>query len=254
MYENLRPTSDSNIGRNERLISGLTGGLLIGLAAIKPSRWSLLLGPVGGFLLYRGATGKGPIVQLAGIRRARMRGRNGILVDRSITINRPRVEVYQFWRDLENLPEFMEHLETVEMVVTETDRQLSHWVATAPLGQTVDWNAEITQDQESELIAWKSLPGSQVDTSGVVIFRDAPGDRGTEVHVVMEYNPPGGSAGAVFAKLFREEPDQQINEDLRRLKQILETGAVITVEGQTSGRVKEVKKERKGMENLEVMG
>jgi uncharacterized membrane protein len=144
-------------------------------------------------------------------------------VVRSVTIRQPIDTVYGFWRNFENLPRFMEHLESVRVT---GDRQ-SHWVAKAPAGRTVEWDAETVEDRPNELIAWRSLPGASVPNSGQVRFRQADGDRGTEVHVELRYDPPAGKLGALVAKLFGEEPGQQVSGDLRRLKQVLETGEVV---------------------------
>jgi uncharacterized membrane protein len=142
-------------------------------------------------------------------------------------INRSPEEVYGFWRRLENLPRFMRHLESVQ----ETGTGRSHWVAKAPAGSSVEWDAEITEDRPNELIAWRSLEGADVDNSGSVRFEPATGGRGTVVHVEMEYNPPGGVLGALVAKLFGEEPGQQAQESLRTLKQVMETGEIIVSDG-----------------------
>ncbi|MEN3332808.1 MAG: hypothetical protein V7641_2173 [Blastocatellia bacterium] len=141
----------------------------------------------------------------------------------SKTINRPPEEVYRFWRNFENLPRFMSHLELVQVA----DGNRSHWKAKAPAGMTVEWDAEITQDRPNELIAWRSLEGADVEHSGSVRFERAPGDRGTEVKVAIVYNPPGGVLGVGIAKLFGEEPGEQIKGDLYRFKQVMETGEVI---------------------------
>jgi uncharacterized membrane protein len=150
-------------------------------------------------------------------------GSRGIAHVKSTTINRPPEEVYHFWRNFENLPRFMTHLESVHVM----DERRSHWVAKAPVGTTVQWDAEITEDRPNELIAWRSLEGADVENSGSVRFATAPGGRGTEVKVSLLYNPPGGSLGAGIAKLFGEEPEQQIKGDLHRLKQVMETGEVV---------------------------
>jgi uncharacterized membrane protein len=147
-------------------------------------------------------------------------------VRKSITIGREPSEVYSYWRRLENLPRFMRHLEEV----TEQDARRSHWVATAPVGTRVEWDAEITDDVPDSSISWRSVEGSSVNHAGTVRFVRAPGDRGTEVHVELTYQPPAGAIGVAIAKLFGEEPEQQISEDLRRLKQVLETGTVVTSE------------------------
>ena len=148
----------------------------------------------------------------------------------SVTINRPRQEVYEFWRDLEHLPTFMIHLEAV----TSTGGRRSHWVATAPGGR-VESDAEITDDRPGEIIAWQSVIGSDVPNGGSVRFTDAPADRGTEIRVDLRYDPPAGSAGAKAAKLFGENPQQQLRDDLRRFKQVMETGEVVRSDGSLEG-------------------
>ena len=154
-------------------------------------------------------------------------------VTKAITINRPIDEVYAFWRDFENLPRFMYHLEMVE----NTSANRSHWVAKAPGGTSVEWDAEITEERPNESIAWQSIGADDdVRNSGVVRFLKAAGDRGTEVIVTTEYEPPGGKVGAMFAKLFGEEPSQQIGEDLRRFKQVMELGEVVRSEGSPEGQ------------------
>lgn len=153
-----------------------------------------------------------------------------IAVERSTTVMRPREEVYAFWRDLENLPRFMHHLESVE----NTTPGRSRWTARAP-GGTVEWEAEIVEDTPNERIAWRSLPGADVPNSGSVSFVTAPGDRGTEVRVSLQYAPPAGSAGAAVAKMLGEEPSQQVRDDLRRFKQVLETGEVGLSDGSLGG-------------------
>jgi uncharacterized membrane protein len=141
----------------------------------------------------------------------------------AITINRPRQEVYGFWHNFENFPRFMAHLESVQRI----DDRRSHWKARAPAGAEVEWDAEIIEDRPNELIAWRALPDSDVPNTGQVRFRDAPGNRGTEVIVELKYHPPGGRIAAAIAKLFGEEPSQQVKGDLRRLKQFLEVGEVV---------------------------
>lgn len=142
---------------------------------------------------------------------------------KAITINRTPQEVYGFWRDLENLPRFMVHLESVR----ELDERLSYWKMRAPFGTTVEWTAEIVEDRANELISWRSVEDSQVPNSGIVRFTPAPGDRGTEVQLEVRYDPPAGAVGATIAKVLGQEPSQQVDGDLRRLKQVLETGEVV---------------------------
>jgi uncharacterized membrane protein len=161
-------------------------------------------------------------------------------VERSVTILRPRADVYAFWRELENLPRFMMHLEHVES--SSTTR--SHWVARAPAGQSVEWDADIVRDRPGEEIAWQSVEGSDIRNSGRVLFFQAPADRGTEIHVVLEYDAPAGAAGKTIAKLLGEEPSQQIRDDLRRLKQVLETGEVVRSDGSMLGAGQGAMKQR----------
>ena len=156
--------------------------------------------------------------------------RGNIPVNKSIVINAPAEELYQFWRDLENLPRFMRYLESVK----ETGEGRSHWVAKAP-GGSVEWDAEITEDRPNQLIAWRSLEGSEVDNSGTVRFEQAAGGRGTVIHVELDYNPPGGSAGALVAKLLGEDPEGQMQTDLRRFKQVIELGEVVVSDGTLLG-------------------
>jgi uncharacterized membrane protein len=149
----------------------------------------------------------------------------------AVTVKRPVEEVYRYWRDLTNLPSFMVHLKAVEAIGDGR----THWTANAPAGRTVAWDAEVVEDQPNRRIAWRSLEGSQVANSGSVSFTVAPGGAGTEVRVELAYDPPGGALGKVVAKLFGEEPQQQISDDLRRLKQVLETGEVVRSEGSPEG-------------------
>ena len=146
-----------------------------------------------------------------------------IRVTKAITVNSTPEEAYHLWRNFENLPRFMAHLESVRVM----DERRSYWKAKAPLGATVEWTAEITEDQPNELIAWRSLEGADVTNSGQVRFTPLPGDRGVEVRVELSYDPPGGIVGATVAKLFGEEPSVQVDGDLRRFKQVLEVGEVV---------------------------
>jgi uncharacterized membrane protein len=161
----------------------------------------------------------------SGIRVGRHAGtqRQGIHVKQAVTIRRPRGEVYEFWHNFENLPRFMAHLESVEVI----DDRRSHWKAKAPAGSTVEWDAEIVEDRPNELIVWRSLPDAGVPNWGSVQFKDAPGNRGTEVLVELRYQPPGGKLSSLIAKLFGEEPEQQVKGDLRRFKQVMEVGEIV---------------------------
>jgi uncharacterized membrane protein len=156
----------------------------------------------------------------------------GVKLTAAITVKRPVGEVYEFWRNLENLPRIMSHLESVRVM----DARRSHWVAKAPAGFPVEWDAETVAETPNELIAWRSLPGSRVDNSGRVRFTPAPGGRGTEIRVEMRYQPPGGPAAARIAKLFNEIPKTQLLQDLRRFKQTLETGEVVVSDATIAAR------------------
>lgn len=149
----------------------------------------------------------------------------------AITINRPLDEVYGYWRDFENLPSFMAHVRSVE----EKPGRRSHWVVNAPLGRQVEWDAEIIEDTANQRIAWHSIDGSDVESSGVVTFAWAPRGQGTEVSVELEYAPPGGALGSAVAKVLGEAPTQQLKDDLRRFKQVLETGEVLRSDGSPDG-------------------
>jgi len=154
-----------------------------------------------------------------------------VQVDKCITVNRSADDCYRYWREFENLPRFMKHLESVQ---TTSDNR-SRWVAKGPAGTSIEWDAEVTADQPGEFIAWHSLQGADVENAGTVRFERAPGGRGTIVRIELQYRPPGGTAGATIAKLFGEEPSQQIDEDLRRFKQLMETGEIATTVGQPAG-------------------
>jgi len=229
-----------NVGPVERGISLATGLALLAYTISRRPRLGLPLGLEAGYMIYRGATGHCVFYQMLGINRTEVNGHEGIRVERAVTVNRPKEELYQMWRNVENLPRFMQHLESVE--VDETDRGRSHWVAKAPLGKKVEWDSEVIEERENELLIWKSLPGSLVESMGRIEFIDAPAGRGTIVRVSMEYNPPAGSLGAAFAKLLGEEPALQIKNDLRHFKQIMEAGEIPTVDGQPSGRGEPTKK------------
>ncbi|CAN5752997.1 hypothetical protein BH18ACI5_BH18ACI5_03940 [soil metagenome] len=161
-------------------------------------------------------------------------------VTKAVTINRSRDAIYHFWRDFANLSQFMIHVQSVE---SRGDRR-SHWVVSAPGGQTVEWDAEIVEDRPGELISWRSIEGSDIRHEGSVRFEDAPGDRGTEVHVDFRYDAPAGQVGATIAKLFGEEPTQQVRDDLRRLKQVMETGEVVLSDGSLEGAGQGLLKQR----------
>ncbi|HEX8615494.1 MAG TPA: SRPBCC family protein [Telluria sp.] len=152
-------------------------------------------------------------------------------VRHSVSINRPPDECYRFWRDLARLPTFMQHLESVSII----DERRSHWCARGPAGSRVEWDADITDDQPGQLLGWRSVPGADVDNAGTVRFIPANGGRATVLQVQMSYHPPAGRAGAMVARLFGEEPSIQMRDDLRRFKQLIETGEIPTTRGQPTG-------------------
>jgi uncharacterized membrane protein len=214
----------------------------LGLAAYGLTRrrgGGLVLAGLGALLVRRGASGHCHTYDLFGINtagtgsdtRRALGGSGGVNVEESVTINRPIEELYRFWRNLENLPHFMQHLESVHRV-TDT---LSHWRAKAPAGKTVEWNAEIINDVPNQVIGWRSVEGSDVVSAGSVHFDNGGPGRGTRVRVRLQYSPPGGKLGAVVAKLLGSDPATQIREDLRRFKQIVESGEVPTTTGQPRG-------------------
>ncbi len=154
---------------------------------------------------------------------AMSRSRGDDLIGRSVTINRPRDELFAYWRDFSNLPSFMDNVERIDILSDTT----SHWVVKAPVGRTVEWDATITEEKAGELIAWTSAEDADVPNSGRIEFRDA-GDRGTIITATIAYDPPAGVVGKVIAKLFQREPAIQARRDLRRFKQLMETGEVAT--------------------------
>jgi uncharacterized membrane protein len=160
-------------------------------------------------------------------------------VTRSITVKRPIEDVYGFWRDPQNLARYSRHLRSVTV-----DGKRSHWVAEAPRGGTVEWVSEIVEEVPNALLAWRSRADSEARNEGTVWFKAAPSDRGTEVRVELRYDASGGSAGGAVAKLFGAEPEQQLRDDLRRFKQVLETGEVVLSDGSLEGAGQGASKQR----------
>jgi uncharacterized membrane protein len=231
IYDEIGSGAGVNVGRAERLISG-AGAVALTIVSLRRRRLRGLLLPVAGGLLSRAVTGYCPVNRALGRNSARddrvspvasLGAGEGIRVEQAIAISRPREEIFHFWRNLENLPRFMDHLESVQVV----DAQRSHWVAKGPGGTRVEWDAEIHNEIPNELIAWRSLPGSEVDHAGSVHFSPIHND-GTDVRVILRYAPPAGTVGAAVARLFGEEPSQQVAEDLRRFKQVMESGETVT--------------------------
>ncbi|MXV18944.1 SRPBCC family protein [Deinococcus xianganensis] len=212
--------TNSTTGMDQnRMISGAAGGALLLMGLRKRGVLGLGMAAVGGYLAYRAATGNDPVMAAAGLSGNAVAAKP-IFVEHSVVIDRPAQAVYDFWRKLENLPQIMSHLESV----TALDEKRSRWVAKAPLGTHVEWEAEIVNDKPGQRIGWHSLPGATVDNAGSVQFESLP-NGGTRVHVALSYRPPAGPLGAAVAKLFGEEPSQQIAEDLQKFKAAFEGSA-----------------------------
>jgi uncharacterized membrane protein len=216
----------NGIGDIERWATLIGGGTLALAGLRNRSLRGALLALVGGGLAYHGATGdkslQDRVVEATGLD-------NSLRVEKSVTIiNKSPEDLYRYWRDFANLPSFMKHLQRVD-ILSDTR---SHWVTSAPMNATVEWDAEIVADRPNELIAWASTDSADVDNSGFVHFQPAPRGQGTEVKVVLEYSLPGGKVAAAVAKLFGEEPEQQLGDELRRFKMLMEAGEIATVEGQ----------------------
>lgn len=221
-------TGKGNVSDTERWASIIGGSALVLLGLREGSLRGVLAALAGGGLAYHGATGQKNLPEAVG---EAVGLSQNIKVEKTVTINRPVEELYHFWHDFENLPHFMKHLKYVKVY----DAKRSHWIANAPLGASVEWDADIINEQENHLIAWASVEDADIDNSGFVRFQPATGGRGTEVKVVLEYNLPGGAVSAAIAKLFGEAPQQQIGDDLRRFKMLMETGEIATTEGQPKG-------------------
>lgn len=217
-----------NISDFERWAS-LAGGVLLTGYGLRARGGNKLLAVLGAELMRRGATGHCYAYQALRIPSHRIS--EGVRARAAVTIGKPRQEIYQFWRDFQNLPRIMKHLHAVR-IESPTG---SHWIARGPAGGNLEWDAEIQTDIKNELIAWRSLPGADVDTAGSVQFKDAPGGRGTEVLVKLQYNPPTGMVAATILKLFGRDAETEIESDLFRFKQYLECGELAETEGQPRG-------------------
>lgn len=258
-----------NVGQSERQLSAVAGAGLLLYALLNRSRSSLLTAPLGAYLIWRGQTGHCPVYEAMNINTAQTQSgwqgngygqqqrswqgnggvqqipiqqgtqqqnnqqqSNGIKIRRAITIDKSADELYTFWRKLENLPQFMHHLERVE----QTGDKSSHWQAKVIGGIPVEWDAEITEDVPGQRIAWRTKPDAQVQQSGVVEFKKATGGRGTVVNVAMQYTPPGGIIGETFGRLLNGVTAQQVKDDIGRFKSLMEAGEIAKIEGQPAGR------------------
>jgi uncharacterized membrane protein len=213
------------------MASALLGGILLGMVVKRLSSWQgWSVAALGGALLHRGVTGRCEAYRALDIN-THEADVEGVHIHAAVTVNRSPEELYRYWRHLENLPRIMSHLESVK----EQGEKYSHWVAKAPAGRTVAWEAEIVSETENHSIFWRSREGSQITNAGSVRFVPA-GDRGTEVHISLSYSPPAGTVGMAIAKMFGEEPHLQIQDDLLHFKQFMEAGEIATTEGQPAGQ------------------
>jgi len=235
------PSGSVNVGQYERWASAVGGGALALYGITRGSLGGIALALVGAALVQRGVSGHCNLYEAmnfnsaggAGLRNSEnvsVPAERGTKVEHSVTINRPPAELYGFWRNFENLPRFMNHLESVKRF----GGNRSHWVAKAPAGTTVEWDAEVYNEKEGEMIAWRTLEGSQVASAGSVHFEPA-GENATNVRVNLKYDPPGGKLGALVARLFGENPQRQIEEDLARFKEIMEGGQGVPTRNQSAG-------------------
>lgn len=221
-----------NVGEVERWASLLGGTALLGWGVMKRSVPGAALAGLGGVLLWRGATGHCPAYQSLGIGTADQRPRahplsGAVAVHRAVTVNKPANEIYEFWRDVANLQRIVPHIEAIEVETPE----LSHWVLAGPGGRPIRWGARITLDDPNTRVQWETIEGSDVEHQGELELIPAPGDRGTEVHLRLRVWPPLGMVGAALAKALGESPELEAGRTLKRMKQLLETGEVVTSAG-----------------------
>jgi uncharacterized membrane protein len=231
-----------NVPDAERWVSAIAGGVLLayGLKG-QGNAMRVAAGMVAAGLFHRAITGHCMLYSALNISRAEnrsgvtsVRHGQGTKIEKSVTIEKPRHDLYQWWRNFQNL-----QLILPEIISVQVDGNRSHWTIQGPGGMTFEWDAEIYVEHENELIAWRSLEDSQVHHAGSVIFRDAPQGRGVEVKVTINYEAPAGVLGSKVARLVGDAPEAQLEEALIRFKQIMETGETVTTMGQPSGRVRQ---------------
>ena len=218
----------TNVNHRERWFSVVTGAALAAYGLTRRSVAGVLAAAAGGVMLWRGATGHCPLYDALGVSTAEPSGDShisvrygkGFRVEKSVTVNASPDELYRFWRKLDNLPRFMSYLQAVDVI----DDKHSHWRTKGPAGSRAEWDAEIINEIPNELIGWRSVDGSTVNNAGSVHFQATA--HGTEVKVVLRYDPPAGAVGAAVAKMFGDDPAHQVQEDLRQFKEIVETGEV----------------------------
>ncbi|OLY93474.1 Uncharacterized membrane protein [Cnuella takakiae] len=214
--------NEVNVGNNERIISAAIGAFLLssGLGSLTRHPLNgLVKTALGGFLLYRGASGNCPMYSAIGKTKG-VSHTQAINIRTSLVVNRPKDEVYAFWRKLENLPLFMKHIATV----TEIDQKHSHWEAVVPgnIGK-IKWNAEIVKEEPGYMIGWQSIPNATIHNAGKVVFHDAMGGQGTELEVVISYHPPAGEIGSGMAKMLNPVFEKIVRQDVMNFKEYIET-------------------------------
>lgn len=222
--------NEINVAEAERWLSVIGGSALAAYGLKRRDIPGLVLAGVGGTLVWRGSTGHCPLYEVLGVTTAaEHQGRQvsvpygrGTRVEHAVTINATPEQLYAFWRNFENLPRFMSHLEAVHVY----DARRSHWIAKGPAGTKVEWEAEIINEVPNELIGWRSVEGSTVDNAGSVHFTPSRGGRGTDVEVVLRYDPPAGVVGAAVAKILGEDPQHQVVADLEQLKRLVDSGEI----------------------------
>jgi uncharacterized membrane protein len=222
----------ANVGETERGLSMVVGGALLAVGLMRRLPGGLLLPLAGAALLHRGWSGRCAVYEAVGYDGARQSSPGGVAAQHgrrvtwAVHINRDAKAIYDVWRDIGNLPRIMRHL----VSVTPLDEKRSHWIAQGPLRRTIEWDAEIINDQPGELIAWSSLSGSQVDTAGSVQFRTPAFREGTELVVSLKYDPPGGQLVAAAAEFLGQGLEAAIEQDLRAFKQLMEAGELATAQ------------------------
>lgn len=219
-------TTQLNVGTVERVLSVAAAGVLgyLGVQKLRdesPTAGAAML-TGSAALLYRGASGNCPVNTAIGRNSAEAGTTKAVEINRTVIVQAPREEVYAFWRKLENLPRFMDHLAEVQQI----DQRHSHWEAKIPagLGATISWDAEIVQEVANERLLWRSLPGSTIDNAGEVHFRNSPDGRGTEVHAIIAYRPPAGEIGKAVAGWLNPTLSNMVKDDMRRFKELVESG------------------------------
>jgi uncharacterized membrane protein len=227
--ENWLPAAAINVSDYERWLSVAAGVGLVGLGLRSRSWMSLVAAGTGAALIYRGATGHCSVYESLGIDTAdhpdsvAVPARQGVKVEESIVIARPAADLYQFWRQLDRLPQVFRHL---KRVVVRSQRQ-SHWIAEGPYNSHLEWDAELFNERVNELIAWRSLPGGDIETAGSVRFQSRGDGRDTELAVSLKYNPPLGQVGAVVAGWLGADPTRDLKDDLKHFKRRVELGELL---------------------------